>query len=143
MQSRCGYRVLPYIEDFLVALAPPGRAANEKDGRGARESLGKLFGELGIVRHPTKGCQEGGRQIDHLGMHVNTEMMHVYVSNAKMQKVWSHASRFLERSRQSQIDNLTGATIGMASPSEVVRQIGITSASPPAIGIRGQPSSGV
>lgn len=101
MREKCGYRVLPYIDDFLVAGSPPGRPATEQDCRRARERLTKLFASLGITRHPTKGCWKGGRQIDHLGMHVDTETMRVYVSDSKVKKVQSLASKIILRAQRN------------------------------------------
>lgn len=87
LRNDCGYRVLPYIDDFLVAAAPPGRAATEKDAATGRTVVGNLFDQLGLVRKVGKGCWEGSRSIDHLGMHVDTMRMRVFVSDAKVERV--------------------------------------------------------
>lgn len=49
-----GYRVLSYIDDFLVAPSV-GRAASGADCCMARELIGGLMRDLGLARHPTKG----------------------------------------------------------------------------------------
>lgn len=77
LRSKCGYRVLPYIDDFLVAAAPPVRAATEEDAAAGHVVVESLFDQLGIVRKFGKGCWEGSRTIDHLGMHTNTEQMRI------------------------------------------------------------------
>lgn len=55
MREKLKYRVLPYIDDFLVAPSPPGRAATKGDCKKAGRVLEVLFERLGLCRHPEKG----------------------------------------------------------------------------------------
>lgn len=87
LRTRHAYRVLPYIDDFLVAAAPAGRPATEEDAAKARAVVSDLFNRLGLVRKVGKGCWEGSRTIDHLGMHIDTEAMRVFVANRKVLRV--------------------------------------------------------
>lgn len=87
LRSTCGYLVLPYIDDFLVAAAPPGRAATEEDAAAGRQVMLDLFDRLGIVRKVGKECWEGSRKIDHLGMHIDTKEMQVFVADKMVERV--------------------------------------------------------
>lgn len=72
------------MDDFLVAASPPGRAVTESDAESACKVLGKLLNQLGLKRQIGKGCWDGPRTIDHLGMHIDTTAMRMYVSADKL-----------------------------------------------------------
>lgn len=95
LRERCGYRVLPYVDDFLLAPSPSGRAATSADAARARAILTRLFRLLGIVRNKEKGCWQGGQQIDHLGMHVDTVRMRVFISASKIKRIRLLARKML------------------------------------------------
>ena len=87
LRSHHCFRVLPYIDDFLIAASPPGRAATEADAKKGREVVSGLLDALGIVRKVGKGCWGGTRTIDHLGMHIDSRAMRVFVSEKKVDRV--------------------------------------------------------
>lgn len=95
LRNKWDYRVLPYIDDFLLAPSPAGRVTTEKDGGEARSRLERLFQRLGLRRHATRGCWAGSRQVDHLGVHIDTEAMKVYLSEAKRRKMLRLSKEFL------------------------------------------------
>lgn len=50
---------------------------------------------LGVTRHPTKGEWEGARRLDHLGVHIDTVAMKVYVAERKVVALRKLASKVL------------------------------------------------
>lgn len=95
LREKLGYRVLPYIEDFLAAPCPYGQPSTARDCSRAGMRSSGLFRRLGIVHHPGMGFWEGTRQLDHLGMHLDTDAMKEYMSDAKVRKVRGLAKRIL------------------------------------------------
>lgn len=95
LREKLGYRVLPYIDDFVAAPCPHGRPSRPADCKRARRRLTGLFGRLGIVRHPQKGCWEGSQKLDHLGVQIDTVAMKVFVSEKKVEKVRSLAKKIM------------------------------------------------
>lgn len=57
------------------------------DCRRAGRRISELFGRVGKGRHQDKGCWEGTRQLDYLGMYLDRDAMKVYVLEAKVRKV--------------------------------------------------------
>lgn len=95
LRQRWRYRILPYLDDFLLAPSPPGTIASASDCKTARARLSKLFSDLGITRHPTKGCWKGSTTLEHLGMLLDTSQMRVFVTEEKMARVRTLAKRIL------------------------------------------------
>lgn len=52
LREKEGYRVLPYLDDFLVAPSRPGTVSSARHCAEAREVIGRMQERLGIVRHP-------------------------------------------------------------------------------------------
>jgi hypothetical protein len=48
------YRVLAYLEDFLICPVKAGRVASMRDYRKATQVIDKLLSSLGLTRHPTE-----------------------------------------------------------------------------------------
>ena len=69
-----GYRVLPYIDDFLflVILSEYRRVATPEDCAVARVRIEDLMEELGLNRHHDKGEWVGSQVVQHLGLVVDT-----------------------------------------------------------------------
>lgn len=88
-------RVLPYIDDLAAAPSPHGTVAMEEDCTAAGKYLKGLFLRLGIVIHGTKGRWPGSRALEHLGMVIGTEQMHVFVSDRKVKEVQALAKKLL------------------------------------------------
>lgn len=55
-----GFRVLPYIDYFLIVPIPPGTAATAPDAEAARRVLILLFGQLFLALKDTKGFWSSG-----------------------------------------------------------------------------------
>lgn len=83
----CGYRVLSYIDDFLVAPSPHGTVATPADCVRARRRIDALMSALGLVRHPTKGEWTGSTCIEHLGVRVHSKAMKFTVVPHKVERV--------------------------------------------------------
>ena len=50
------WRVLPYLDGFLLDPSSPGRPSTTADCAVARVRWEGLLGQLGLSRHPSKGC---------------------------------------------------------------------------------------
>jgi len=70
-----GFRILPYVDDFGGAPpAEPGVAATKEPAVAAYQFVERLFGELGLRMHPTKGTKDGPTYVRLLGHLVDTKM---------------------------------------------------------------------
>ena len=93
---RWGYRVLEYIDDFLVAPSV-GRPATTDDCVEASDKIDALMRVLGIRRHPTKGVwNEGATRLEHLGFVWDSVRMMFTVTPKKQVKVHDHARSLLK-----------------------------------------------
>lgn len=101
MREKMCYRVLPYIDDFLVAPSPPGRPATERDVSNAQRNIARLMRRLGITRKVGKGCWDGSRQIDHLGVHIDSDEMKVYVADNKVSRVRALARKLIRQAHRN------------------------------------------
>jgi hypothetical protein len=90
-----GYRLLPWIDDFLCAPSSGSRPATGRDCRKARNRLTVLFRALGIARHPDKGCWTGTQKIEHLGVLLDTRAMRVYATDRKVARMRALAKELL------------------------------------------------
>lgn len=82
-----GYRVLSYIDDFLLALSPSTRTATQRDFNKAQVKVSGLLKRLRVERHLRNGCWDGAQRIDHLGMHVDMVSMKIFETSKKMDKM--------------------------------------------------------
>lgn len=87
IRSKLGYRLLPWIDDFLCAPTDGRRPATKRDCRKAGAVLDVLLDKLGIRRHESKGCWDGATRLEHLGFLLDTEQMRVFVTDAKVAKM--------------------------------------------------------
>lgn len=55
LRSSLGYRVLSYIDDFLLAPSPKGIIASARACRRAAVKVDAVLKDLGITRHPDNG----------------------------------------------------------------------------------------
>lgn len=85
-------RMLPYIDDFLVAICSPDI---EEDGAKARAILKDLFDRLWPMRKTGKGCWEGSRALDNLRIHIITVAMSVFVVELKFLRVHQLCKKLL------------------------------------------------
>jgi hypothetical protein len=95
LRRELGYRVLPWIDDFLCLLTDGRRPATGRYCRRARIRLDALFGELGITRHPDKGCWDGAQVLEHLGVLIDTHKMRVFVTERKVLRMRNMAKELL------------------------------------------------
>jgi hypothetical protein len=84
---RQSYRVLAYLEDFLICPAKAGRIAGVRDCQRATQIIDKLLYSLGLARHPTKGEWNGSTRVEHLGCVIDTVSMRFCVAPRKIVKV--------------------------------------------------------
>ena len=88
------YRMLPYIDDFLIGSVstwPPIYT----QGLCASERLDGVFARTGLTQHPDKGCWEGSQSLDHVGVHIDTRNMKLYVADRKVRRVRGFAKKIL------------------------------------------------
>lgn len=94
-----GYRVLPYMDDFLIIPSRYGVVAGVGHCRRARKRIQALMATLGLRRHPEKGEWEGATVVDHLGVRVDTVKMRFTVLPYKATQVRKLASDLLKQVR--------------------------------------------
>lgn len=94
-REKCRFLILPYMDDFWVATSPPGRATKETDASYAGKVLERLFEQLSWKRKVGKGSWVGSHTLDHLGVHIDTGGMGVYVSDEKVNQVRRLAKKTL------------------------------------------------
>jgi hypothetical protein len=97
---RQSYRVLAYLDDFLICPAKAGRIASVGDCRRATYTIEKLLSSLGLARHPTKGEWNGSTRAEHLGYVIDTVSMRFYVAPRKIVKVRDFARAILRQAQQ-------------------------------------------
>jgi Reverse transcriptase (RNA-dependent DNA polymerase) len=99
IKSRFGYRVLSYVDDYLICPST-GRASTKMDCLRASARLYKLLLRYGLTRHPKKGVRCGGSQVlQHLGFVIDSVRGSFGVSASKLDKVSSMAQALLMRVR--------------------------------------------
>jgi hypothetical protein len=95
MRAECGYRVLAYLDDFLIAPSPHG-TVSEKGGCGvAAKKIDAELTALGLTRHPEKGDWEGSTRIEHLGFVLDSVQMKFYIAKRKIERVHQMSARLL------------------------------------------------
>jgi hypothetical protein len=87
IRSGLGYRVLPWIDNFLCAPTDDRHPATGRDCRQAGSRLDAIFGALGLTRHPEKGCWEGAQVLEHLGVIIGTRQMRVFATDRKAKRM--------------------------------------------------------
>jgi Reverse transcriptase (RNA-dependent DNA polymerase) len=97
MRTELRYRVLAYIDDFLVSPTRAGVVAKRSDCNKARSAIEKLLNRVGLTRHPTKGEWTGSTRVEHLGSVVDTILMKFYIAPRKIEKVRSLAAALLRQ----------------------------------------------
>ena len=93
-----GYRVLPYVDDFLILPSPHGVISTRAHCRDASRRVDELLNQLGMSRNADKSCWgDGSQRIDHLGVTVDTVTMRFQVTTRKAQRVRDHARSLLRQ----------------------------------------------
>lgn len=93
------WRVLAYLDDFLIAPSVPGVVASELDCKKARNIISRRLQQLGLRRHPQNGEWMGYTSLTHLGTEIDSVRMRFCVTPHKVQKVKSLASDMLRQAR--------------------------------------------
>jgi Reverse transcriptase (RNA-dependent DNA polymerase) len=94
------YRVLVYLDDFLICPVKAGRVASIRDCRKATQVIDKLLSSLGLTRHPTKEEWVGSTRVEHLRCMIDSDRMRFYIAPRKIAKVHGIARAFLRQGRQ-------------------------------------------
>lgn len=95
-----GWRILAYIDDFLIIPTRFGKVSQERDCAKACRLIDKLLRRLGLKRHPSKGCWgPGSPTIEHLGVHIDSTTMKFTVLPRKLEKVRRLAKKLLQEVR--------------------------------------------
>jgi hypothetical protein len=100
-RSELGYRVLPWINDFVCAPTDGRRPATGSDCWKAGSRPDAIFGGLGLTRHPDKGCW-GSQILEHLGFLIDTRQMRVFVTDSKVQRMRRLAQEILLSAQRNQ-----------------------------------------
>lgn len=83
-----GFRILAYVDDFGGAPpAPPGVPAIKAQAQAAYRFITKLFGELGLKLHPTKGVSDGPTRVRLLGHMLDTKLARFLLPEDRVDKV--------------------------------------------------------
>lgn len=112
------YRVLQYVDDFLVAPSV-GRHSTRRDCLRASKLITRLLAYYGIKRHPEKGIWGGGTTcIVHLGFVIDTVRCTFGVPAVKLEKVSSMAKRLMmcvRRNRRQAQRSLIASFVGVCA----------------------------
>lgn len=94
-----GYRVLAYMDDFLII--PPWLVVRCTSFHcaTAKQKIKNLMIFLGIRLHPEKGCWEGSQIIQHLGVVINPVQMIFFVTPRKQKNVQSMVVSIMKQVR--------------------------------------------
>jgi hypothetical protein len=98
--KRQQYRVLAYLDDFLICPVKAWRVASMRDCRKATQVIDKLLSSLGLTRHPTKGEWVGSTRVEHLGCVTDSDRMRFYIAPRKIAKVHGITRAILRQARQ-------------------------------------------
>lgn len=83
-----GFRIIPYVDDFGGAPpAEPGEPATQQQARAAYQYIERLFGELGLKMHPTKGVKDGPTCVRLLGHLVDTKLARFLLPPDRVDKI--------------------------------------------------------
>jgi ribonuclease HI len=96
LRSR-GHRIYSYLDDFFgaAATACAGAPATEVDTQQAGRDISALFRRLGLWLHPTKCDFSGRRELEILGILVDTRRAMFLLSPTKLRKLETAARRLL------------------------------------------------
>jgi hypothetical protein len=94
------YRVLAYLDDFLICPVKAERVASMRDCRKATQVIDKLHSSLGLTRHPTTEEWVESTRVEHLGCVIDSFRMHIYMAPRKIFKVHGFARSILRQARQ-------------------------------------------
>lgn len=93
---RRGWRVLAYVDDFLIAPSRAGVPSSREDCREAVGWIERLLRRLGIRRKEGKGEWAGAQRVEHLGVVVDSMKMRFSVTEEKADRVRSMARKLIQ-----------------------------------------------
>ena len=96
---RKGYRVLSYLDDFLLAPSVAGVVSSPHHCLLASHFVEDLLHRLGLLRHASKGNWVGTTEIEHLGVRVDSVAMKFFIAPRKLTKVRGLAKKLLKQVR--------------------------------------------
>jgi hypothetical protein len=99
-KPRQQYRVLAYLDDFLICPVKAGRVSSMRHCRKATQVIDKLLSSLDLTRHPTKGEWVESTRVEHLGCVIDSDRMRFYIAPRKIAKVHGIAPDILRQARQ-------------------------------------------
>ena len=100
LRNVLGYRVLWYLDDFLIAPRG-GRGATPEDCLIASGRIDTVLTKLGLQRHATKGVwHHGATELEHLGFMVSTLTMKFTVTPSKQRRMRRLAGKLLRQASQ-------------------------------------------
>jgi hypothetical protein len=74
LRTREHYRVLAYLDDFLVAPSPAGKVADSIACHAVTGCMAKLLEHLASSLHPSNGEWVGSTRVELLGVVIDTEL---------------------------------------------------------------------
>ena len=128
IREHIGARVLPYIDDFLMAPSI-GRASTAQDCRRVSKAVDSLMEQLGLERHNEKGVWDGGAtRVAHLGVMWDTERMTFTATEPKVEKVRRMAKELIREAvagrrwvTRSKLASFCGVAVSMMLPIPLAR----------------------
>jgi hypothetical protein len=96
MRISCGYRVLTYLDDFLIAPTALGVVSTAEDCKVSTKRIDQLLAELGLRRHQEKEGWAGTTQIEHLKMTLDSVEMRFFIAEGKVGRARKVAAKLLE-----------------------------------------------
>jgi hypothetical protein len=94
------YRVLAYLDDFLICPIKAGKITGMRNFRKATKMIDKLLSSLALTRHPKKRNWVGSTRVKHLGCVRDTNRMRFYIAPQKIAKVHGIARDILRQARK-------------------------------------------
>ena len=95
IQVGLGFRVLLYIDYFIVGSSPPGSATAPSNVGYSRRVISKLMRRLRLQRQIGMGCWGGIQRIELLDFLIDTVYQRVYIAEKTVGRVHSMDSTIL------------------------------------------------
>lgn len=98
MQSKLEFRVLVWLNNYLIASGNGIIPRMERDCLLISQELDKLFSSLGLLRHQTKGVwRKGAKRLEHLGLIIDAVAFCYFVSDTKLIELRGKAQALLKK----------------------------------------------
>ena len=81
-----GYRVLGYLDDFLISPSPLGVVATLLEWESTTVAIENSMRRLGLSLNVTKGDWVVSQVLSHLGVVIDTKDMKFYIQPRKIKK---------------------------------------------------------